>query len=203
VSIYLLFSTRWHRLLNPLQLVLVLTLTIFGVIVLVIYHHHSIQAWLFIRDDVLLWNNPYRGVDSGLTGRLAGWQESFDIFMARPILGNGIDTLTDVHNGFLRLAGEGGLMLLLAIAALIGAGLRNAMKARNYLAVSIILGYLIYAMTYPRMLNMNLAAVVFYLSVFPWKRDSSARLNQRPVPGHIVRQSGLHPRTSDGLEVGR
>jgi O-antigen ligase len=138
-----------------------------------------------------------------LTGRLDGWQKAFDIFMAQPIFGQGFDTLTEVHNGFLRLAGEGGLMLLLVTVALIGTGLRNAMKTKNYLAASIILGYLIYAMTYPRMLNMNLAAAVFYLSVFPWKRDSSARLNQCPAPGHIVRRSAFYPRTSDGLEVGR
>ena len=94
-------------------------------------------------------------------------------------------------------------MLLLAVAALIGTGLRIAMKARNYLAVSIILGYLIYTMTYPRMLNMNLAAVVFYLAVFPWRKNSGARLNPSPKPGQIVRQSGLHPRIPDRLEVVR
>ena len=95
-------------------------------------------------------------------------------------------------------------MLLLAIAALIGTGLRHAMKTRNYLAVSIALGYLVYAMTYPRMLNMNLAAVVFYLSLFPWKRDFDARLNRRSESSCLFIESGLHARTPDGgLKVGR
>jgi O-antigen ligase len=179
---YLLLSTRWHRLLNPSRLAIVSVLATFASVTFLVYQHHTIQAWLFIRDDILLWNNPYRGADSGLTGRVTGWQDAFAIFMESPIFGNGIDTLTDVHNGFLRLAGEGGLILLLTIGALIGVGLRNAAKARNYLAISIMLGYIIYAMTYPRMLNMNLAAVVFYLSVFPWKEGSLARLNQHPEP---------------------
>ena len=179
---YLLLSTRWHRLLNPSRLAIVSALATFASVTFLVYQHHTIQAWLFIRDDILLWNNPYRGADSGLTGRVTGWQDAFAIFMESPIFGNGIDTLTDVHNGFLRLAGEGGLILLLTIGALIGVGLRNAAKARNYLAISIMLGYIIYAMTYPRMLNMNLAAVVFYLSVFPWKEGSLARLNQHPEP---------------------
>lgn len=182
IATYLLLSTRWHRLLNPSRLAIVSALATFASVTFLVYQHHTIQAWLFIRDDILLWNNPYRGADSGLTGRVTGWQDAFAIFMESPIFGNGIDTLTDVHNGFLRLAGEGGLILLLTIGALIGVGLRNAAKARNYLAISIMLGYIIYAMTYPRMLNMNLAAVVFYLSVFPWKEGSLARLNQHPEP---------------------
>ena len=182
IATYLLLSTRWHRLRNPSRLAIVSALATFASVTFLVYQHHTIQAWLFIRDDILLWNNPYRGADSGLTGRVTGWQDAFAIFMESPIFGNGIDTLTDVHNGFLRLAGEGGLILLLTIGALIGVGLRNAAKARNYLAISIMLGYIIYAMTYPRMLNMNLAAVVFYLSVFPWKEGSLARLNQHPEP---------------------
>ena len=201
IVIYLLLSTRWHRLLNPSRLAIVSALATFAGVTFLVHQHHTIQAWLFIRDDVLLWNNPYRGVDSGLTGRLSGWKEALDIFMAQPVLGQGIDTLTDVHNGLLRLAGEGGLMLLLAMGSFIGIGLRNALKAKNHLAVSIMLGYLIYAMTYPRMLNMNLAAVVFYLSVFPWKMYSSRQLNQHSLPAHIVRQSGLPPRTTHKLKV--
>ena len=202
-TIYLLLSTRLQRLFNPSQLALTSFLLISIGVLFLIYQYQSIEAWLVLRDEVLLWNDPYRGVDSGLTGRLGGWQEAFEIFIEKPVLGNGIDTLSDVHNGFLRLAGEGGLILLLTIAALIGTGLRHALRARNYLPVSIILGYVVYAMTYPRMLNMNLAAVVFYLSVFPWKRDSGARLSQHPEPAQLVHQSGFHPRTPDRLEVGR
>jgi O-antigen ligase len=189
--IYLAFSTRWQRFFTPLQITAISALAVISSIVLLVYQRHFIQTWLFLRDDVLLLNNSYRGIDTGLTGRLDGWQKAFDIFMAQPIFGQGFDTLTEVHNGFLRLAGEGGLMLLLVTVALIGTGLRNAMKTKNYLAASIILGYLIYAMTYPRMLNMNLAAAVFYLSVFPWKRYSSARLHQCPAPGYIVRRSAF------------
>ena len=202
-TIYLLLSTRWQRFFRPFRLAMTSLLLISVGAVLLVYQDQPIQAWLFLRDEVLLWNDPYRGVDSGLTGRLFGWQEAFEIFMEKPIIGNGIDTLSDVHNGFFRLAGEGGIILLLTIAALIGAGLSHALKARNYLAVSIILGYLIYTMTYPRMLNMNLAAAVFYLSVFPWKEDFDERLNQRPKRGHIVRQSSLYPKIPDGLAAGR
>jgi hypothetical protein len=64
------------------------------------------------------------------------------------------------------------LMLLIAMALFIGLGLREAFRTQNYLAIGIIGGYLIYAMTYPRMLNMNLASIVFYLSLFPWKSHS-------------------------------
>jgi len=151
---------------------------------------------------VLLWDDPYRGVDSGLTGRLSGWREAFDIFMAQPILGQGIDTLADVHNGFLRLAGEGGLMLLLAMGLLIGMGLRDALKSRNHLTISIILGYLIYAMTYPRMLNMNLAAVVFYLSLFSGKTHSTVPGHLWQKPRRVVQRSGLQRAFPPGVNGG-
>lgn len=203
IGIYVLLATRWKRLFKPLQLTLASMLLIGAGVCLFVYQYRAIQAWLFLRNDVLLWNNPYRGIDSGLTGRLSGWREAADIFMAQPVLGQGIDTLTSVHNGFLRLAGEGGMILLLAMGALIGVGLRSAWKAQNNLAVAIILGYLIYAMTYPRMLNMNLAAIVFYLCLFPWKGHSTAPGHARQHSGRVARRSGLQPTPLVGLEVER
>ena len=202
IGIYVLLSTRWKRLLNSLRLALASILVVAIAVGLFVYQYRSIQTWLFLRDEILLWDDPYRGVGSGLTGRISGWREAFDIFMAQPVLGQGIDTLTNVHNGLLRLAGEGGLMLLLAMGLLIGMGLRDALKSRNHLTVSIILGYLIYAMTYPRMLNMNLAAVVFYLSLFSGKTHSTVPGLQGQPPGRIVRRSGLQPATPSAPEVG-
>lgn len=201
IGIYVLLSTRWKRLFNSLQLALASTLLIAAGVGLFVYQYRAIQAWLFLRDEVLLLDNPYRGVDSGMTGRLSGWREAADIFMAHPVFGQGIDTLAHVHNGFLRLAGEGGMMLLLAMGTLIGVRLRSAWKAQNNLAVAIILGYLIYAMTYPRMLNMNLAAIVFYLCLFPWKWHSTAPGYARQKPGRIARRSSLEPAPPAGLEV--
>lgn len=203
IGIYVLLSTRWKRLFNPLQLALASALLVAVGVGLFVYQYRAIQAWLFLRDEVLLWDNPYRGIDSGLTGRISGWREAADIFMTQPVFGQGIDTLTNVHNGFLRLAGEGGMMLLLVVGLLVGVGLRDALKARNHLTVSIILGYLIYAMTYPRMLNMNLAAIVFYLSLFSGKMDYKVSKPSGEKPRRIVRRSSLQPTPLAGLEVER
>lgn len=202
IGVYVMLTTKWKHQFNSLRLAVVLTLIVVTGAGLFAYQYRAIQVWIFLRNDVLLWDDSYRGIDSGLTGRLAGWREGFDVFMAHPVLGQGIDTLSNVHNGFLRLAGEGGLALLLVMGLLVGVGLRDALKARNHLTASIILGYLIYAMTYPRMLNMNLAAVVFYLSLFAGKR-------RYPVPAQsiqrrrgFVRQSDLRPVTPAAPEVG-
>lgn len=203
IGIYVFLSIRWKRLLNSLRLALASALLVALAVGLFVYQYRAIQAWLFLRDEVLLWDNPYRGADSGLTGRLSGWREAADIFMAQPVLGQGIDTLTNVHNGFLRLAGEGGMMLLLVVGLLVGVGLRDALKARNHLTVSIILGYLIYAMTYPRMLNMNLAAIVFYLSLFSGKMHYKVPKPPGEKPRRIVRRSSLQPTPLAGLEVER
>jgi len=182
LSSYLLFSTRSRRPLTPSPRMLVWIPIMLAAIAIIINQYQSGFLLEFMRDDVLRFNDPYRGIDSGLTGRISGWQEAVDVFMANPILGSGLDTLTHVHNGFLRLAGEGGAVLLLTIIALIVIGFRNAIKVENYLAASIILGYIAYAITYPRMLNMNLASVVFYFALFPWNSDRQTFRIRRSIP---------------------
>jgi len=104
---------------------------------------------------------------------LEGWHQALSIFAENPIFGQGLDTLNEVHNGFLRLAGEGGLLLLLPILFMMGMAVYQSLKNRNYLALSVLFGYAVYALTYPRMLNMNLASAIFYLCVFYWPKNSS------------------------------
>ncbi|RLG20712.1 hypothetical protein DRN74_04805 [Candidatus Micrarchaeota archaeon] len=43
----------------------------------------------FVLEDVLLWNDPHRGVSSGLSYRFLEWKESLRLFFERPILGWG------------------------------------------------------------------------------------------------------------------
>lgn len=122
----------------------------------------------FLSDRVLLLNDPYRGLDSGLTGRLDGWDYGLETFFGNPVFGNGMDTLGEVHNGFLQVAAEGGLVLLLPLVVWMLVAIIRAWKEQNYLAISILVGYVVYAMTYPRMLNLNIAAILLFMSLFPW-----------------------------------
>lgn len=125
----------------------------------------------FVRDKVLLVHDEYRGLGTGVTGRLEAWAEAWSSFLDRPLLGHGIDTMPAVHNGFLILASEGGILLLTAIGWLLLNGIADKRRTGNYVALAIIVGYLALVMTYPRFLNLNLAATVFYIALFPWKPD--------------------------------
>lgn len=122
----------------------------------------------FLNSRVLLLNDPYRGIDTGLTGRLESWDYALEVFVDNPVFGNGMDTLGEVHNGFLQVAAEGGLVLLLPLILWMLVAAIRAWKKQDYLVLSILTGYTVYAMTYPRMLNMNIAAILLFMSLFPW-----------------------------------
>jgi len=67
----------------------------------------------FILEDVLLWDDPYRGVSSGFSYRFLEWKESLRLFFERPVLGWGTRAnevllqdlgpivASSTHNGFL------------------------------------------------------------------------------------------------------
>ena len=130
-------------------------------------------SWLaildFVESKILLIDDPYRGLDSALTGRLAGWREAVTIFNENPIFGQGFDTLLKVHNGFLRWAGEGGILLLGVMLMLMISAMVRSWRRRNDWAFAALLGIAAYMMTYPRALNLNLVGMVFLLALFPWK----------------------------------
>jgi hypothetical protein len=167
VGAYTALSVR-HIRLTRARFAAVLALCLVVLSVFAYRQDWLVSAFEFGRDDVLLLNDKYRGVGTGLTGRLDGWREAVDVFSGNLLLGSGLDTLEDVHNGFLRVAGENGLVLLVVMLGAIALALHD--QRRNYLALSILLGYIAYAMTYPRMLNMNAASAIFYLSLFRWSR---------------------------------
>ena len=138
-----------------------------------------------VESKILLLNDPYRGVGSGLTGRLADWWIAIEIFVENPVFGQGFDTLTEVHNGFLRWAGEGGVLLLGVMLLLIITVLVRAWRSHNNWVFAALLGIMAYMMTYPRALNMNLVGMLFFLALFPWKgghvRSGNVYLTGAPI----------------------
>lgn len=123
----------------------------------------------FVEQRILLLNDPYRGLGTGLTHRLSLWKEAVAIFWENPIFGHGFDTFDSVHNGFLRFAAEGGVMLLGIISAMIISALVYAWRQRIDLVFASLLGMVTYFMTYPRALNLNIVGVLFLLTLFRWR----------------------------------
>ena len=135
----------------------------------------------FFEDHILLLYDPYRGLGTGFTSRVYSWKESIDIFLKKPVFGHGLDTLNFVHNGFLRFASEGGIILFGVILVMILSALGSAWRKRNDLAFAILIGVIVYFMTYPRALNLNVVGVLFMLSLFPWdyRKTNAYYLNVR------------------------
>jgi len=186
VSLLAYFAMQYR----PLGMVAVKKLAIFGVMILgglVFIMMTDLKSVILdtIESKILLLNNPHRGLDSGLTGRFAGWREAAEIFIENPIFGQGFNTLVNVHNGFLRWAGEGGILLLGVMLLLVISALVRSWRRRNDWAFAVLLGIMAYMMTYPRALNLNLVGMVFFLALFPWKgvqiRSGNANLTEFPI----------------------
>ncbi|CAB5084764.1 hypothetical protein D3OALGB2SA_885 [Olavius algarvensis associated proteobacterium Delta 3] len=126
---------------------------------------------VFLEENILFLKDPLRGLGTGLTNRLEGWIHAKEIFYENPIFGQGIDTLGDVHNGFLRMAAEGGIIFIGVIVILIVSSMIDAWKKRNDIIFSILFGIIAYFFTYPRMLNLNIAGIIFLITLFKWKQS--------------------------------
>ena len=165
---------------RPLGVVSVKKLKIFVIVMLGgLVFGMSTGLWLTILDivesKILLLNDPYRGAGTGLTGRLADWWIAIEIFIENPIFGQGFDTLGGVHNGFLRWAGEGGILLLGVMLLLMITALVHSWHRSNDWVFAVLLGIIAYLMTYPRALNLNLVGMLFFFALFHWKGASIQR----------------------------
>lgn len=144
-----------------------------GVAIVALNQDWIVLASAFAMDEILLLHDPYRGIGTGLTGRVDDWLYAVDVFASKLVFGNGFDTMSEVHNGFLRIASENGLALFLPLCIIIAVAIWSAFERREIFALAILLSYLAYAFTYPRMLNMNVAAALFYLTLFRSVRQIS------------------------------
>ncbi len=182
VSIALLIALQFRPFGHVAAQRLALFASVIGAIVAVLIVTDSwVTIYDFIRLEVFLLDDPYRGLDSNLAGRLDGWREAADVFASNPIFGQGLDTLSDVHNGFLRWAGEGGLLLLGVMLALIAWAFVRSWKTHDDWAVAALSGILVYMMTYPRALNLNIVGIILMFSLFRWRDDDLSPSHQHDV----------------------
>lgn len=123
----------------------------------------------FVSDRVLLLNNSYRGLDSGLTGRVTGWGEALDAYMRAPVLGYGMGLFSFSHNGYLQILSEGGSLLAIIFFIMLIIGMYKAWREINYFKWSAILSFCGYIAFQPRIFNLDLISLIFWLSLREWK----------------------------------
>lgn len=160
------FATRWHPTIKKM-LFLLLSIA-FLLFVVSTFFDRFLRLLDLVAENILLLDDRYRGLGTELVGRLDGWNRALETFYSNTLFGYGIDTMHDVHNGFLRLAAEGGLIVFLPVTLLILVAVLDSLRKKQVARLCILFGYCILVLTYPRMLNLSIASIVFFISLFSW-----------------------------------
>jgi O-antigen ligase len=114
----------------------------------------------YLLNDVAKLNDPYRGLDSGLTGRTSAYEAAWKAFLESPIVGTGFGSMEFVHNGFLLVLAESGLLGGIGLMFLFIWSLVRASRSRDWNAIGYILSYIFVIMTFPRSININLTSLL-------------------------------------------
>jgi len=104
-------------------------------------------------DNLLALHDPYRGLQSGATGRFGAWQEAWQMFLENPIFGIGyrmhekfMVTESSSHNGYLAILAETGVLGAGAVVYLVVVSVENLYGNRegilNVMGLGLIFGYL-------------------------------------------------------------
>ena len=122
----------------------------------------------FIMYEILLIDDPYRGLGTGLTGRIDVFIEGWNLFLQSPFLGIGTG-LTNIHNGFLKILVENGIfffaiIMLLIIRASFLLSLKSSSIVMKFFS-SYFVAYLITISFAPRLINLNLYSLFFLYSL--------------------------------------
>ena len=95
------------------------------VAVAVLFDPYVVNAIRYLSSDVLLLDNPLRGVDSGFTGRTDIWGATIDLWLKSPLLGVGFRQHErflaglPAHNAYLAMLADTGLLGLVWFLALL------------------------------------------------------------------------------------
>ncbi len=91
----------------------------------VLFDPYIVRAIRYLSSDVLLLDNPLRGIDSGFTGRTDIWGATFDLWSKSPLLGVGFRQHErflaglPAHNAYLAMMADTGLLGLIWFLALL------------------------------------------------------------------------------------
>lgn len=157
-------------------------------------------AWLTRAADVLLKiNDPYRGLESGASGRTEAWTAALALWNAQPLLGVGFKGHTflmpqswTAHNAYLAMLAETGVIGMVGYLTLCGAAVaglwRQRRVPRNRAAIALVASYLIYGLVETRAVGFGNP----YSILFLWVAFDAAR---RPAaaPVRVARSQPLQP----------
>jgi hypothetical protein len=117
----------------------------------------------FVENDVLLFNDPTRGLGTGMSGRAEGYMQVWQALGEAPFLGNGPDAFYYIHNGYLLTIASGGLFSLAGFLFLLVTCLSRLVRNRAWFDVGCVLSYATVLMTYPRTFNINITSLLIIM----------------------------------------
>jgi hypothetical protein len=127
----------------------------------------------YVKRDVLLINNPYRGLESGLSGRTGIWSETIDLWLKAPLLGIGFRQHEQflagapAHNAYLAMLADTGVLgllvyLFLLVASLFASWGIEDQRTRRFV-MTVLVSYVIIGFFERRAINSGNPYGVFFL----------------------------------------
>ena len=149
--------------------------------------------------SALLLDDPYRGINSGLSGRSDHIPIALDLITASPMFGHGFRieeeylpekllSVGAIHNGYLGALVEVGFVGAVPLFLVIGAGIyrlhRQARRSRLHtIGIALVVGYITIAMAQPYLVNLaNPAGVLVWAFLLgSFSRRTPAVVQRRPL----------------------
>jgi O-antigen ligase len=134
----------------------------------------SSAAQDFVAEDVLLLNDPYRGLGTGASGRDINVRFGLELFAAHPLTGVGFGrssglageaTGLPIHNGYVMLLADLGTPLFAIAAIIIIGALWLSFARKDWEILGMIVGFMFGLLWAPRAINMSLPTMLFWVCV--------------------------------------
>ncbi len=122
----------------------------------------------FIANKILLLNNPYRGLDTGFTGRVTGWLDAISVGFRSPFFGNGFSTYLFVHNGYLQVLAETGIFFFIAVCLWIIYKIASLLRNGAWIQLTAVVAPAAFIFFEPRIFNVNMDSMIFWLGMLHW-----------------------------------
>lgn len=130
----------------------------------------------FVNSEVLMLDDPNRGLGTGLVGRTESFQVFWNIFSKNPWLGIGLDNAAwqgietvdeSLHNGILVILAEYGLIGILILGILLRRLFVDGFNDKFLLSIRIALLFMFFLSA--RSVNLGVFPMIMWIAFLPWR----------------------------------
>ena len=182
--------------------VVILVVAILSIVAVIAVSGTIVDSYL---EDYFKVHDKYRGIGTGITGRLYAWSVTWNLFLEHPVLGVGfrahelaLNVASSAHNGYLAMLSEIGLFGAGAVFYIVFSGVRKLFFQRHDTALiqgvdilfGMAFGYLLLAIFERYLLNIgNPLSILFILAVMRGFLVRVEKIEKRIVERKILTKS--------------